>query len=92
MKTKKINQDEFLKNMKDNIKIETVSTERIYNIINLLDTLIANVAKKVETKQLIEDIIYIQYLISKVDKLIPNFQQETEIKNTKAKPKSKKKK
>ena len=91
MKTKKINQDEFLKNMKDNIKIETVSTERIYNIINLLDTLIANVAKKIETKQLIEDIIYIQYLISKVDKLIPNFQQETEIK-TKAKPKSKKKK
>lgn len=92
MKNKKINQDEFLKNMKDNIKIETVSTERIYNIINLLDTLIANVAKKVETKQLIEDIIYIQYLVSKVDKLIPTFQDDTEIKNTKAKPKSKKKK
>lgn len=91
MKTKKINQDEFLKNMKDNIKIETVSSERIYNIINLLDTLIANVAKKVETKQLIEDIIYIQYLVSKVDKLIPNWQEENEIK-TKAKPKSKKKK
>lgn len=91
MKTKKINQDEFLKNMKDNIKIETVASERIYNIINLLDTLIANVAKKIETKQLIEDIIYIQYLVSKVDKLIPNWQEENEIK-TKAKPKSKKKK
>lgn len=92
MKTKKINQDEFLKNMKDNIKIETVSTERIYNIINLLDTLIANVAKKGETKQLIEDIIYIQYLISKVDKLIVSDKEDIEIKNTKAKPKSKKKK
>lgn len=91
MKNKKINQDEFLKNMKDNIKLETVGSERIYNIINLLDTLIANVAKKVETKQLIEDIIYIQYLVSKVDKLIPNWQEENEIK-TKAKPKSKKKK
>lgn len=91
MKTKKINNDEFLKNMKENIKLETVANERIYNIINLLDTLIANVAKKVETKQLIEDVIYIQYLISKVDKLIPNWQEENEIK-TKAKPKSKKKK
>lgn len=91
MKTKKLRDDEFLKNMKDNIKIETVSSERIYNIINLLDTLIANVAKKVETKQLIEDVIYIQYLVSKVDKLIPNWQEENEIK-TKAKPKSKKKK
>lgn len=92
MKTKKINQDEFLKNMKDNIKLETVGSERIYNIINLLDTLIANVAKKIETKQLIEDIIYIQYLISKVDKLIVFDKVEGEIKNTKAKPKSKKKK
>lgn len=91
MKTKKINQDEFLKNMKENIQLETVANERIYNIINLLDTLIANVAKKIETKQLIEDIIYIQYLVSKVDKLIPNWQEENEIK-TKAKPKSKKKK
>lgn len=67
---KKINNEKFLRDMKSNIP-DKVSSERVDKIMNLLDTIIANICKDFDRKQIIEDIIYVQYLVSKLDKLIP---------------------
>lgn len=61
--------DDLIKAMKDYIP-QTISNNRLHNIYNLIDTIIADVCKDFDRKKIIEDLIYVQYKVSILDPYI----------------------